>query len=63
MENKNQNKFYADEESINAFVEKHVIKSQRAETVAILRSLNGKNLLDIFDEAFQKACEKEKTAM
>ncbi len=63
MENKNQNKFYADEESINAYVEKHVRKSQREKTAAILRSLNGKSLWDVFNEAYDEACEKEKAAM
>ena len=50
MENKNQTQFNIDEEAINAFVEKHVRKSQREETAAILRWMNGKNISDIFDE-------------
>ena len=59
MENKNQTQCHIDEEAINAFVEKYVRKSQREETAAILRWMNGKNIMDIFDEGFREAYKKE----
>lgn len=63
MENKNQTQFNIDEEAINAFVEKYVRKSQREETAAILRWMNGKNIMDIFDEGFREAYKKEMTIL
>ena len=63
MENKKQTQFNIDEEAINAFVEKHVRKSQREETAAILRWMNGKNISDIFDEGFREAYKKEKAVL
>ncbi|MBQ6503520.1 MAG: hypothetical protein IJI57_06355 [Flexilinea sp.] len=63
MENKNQNKYYANEESINAFVKEHVRKSQREKAAAILRWLNGKKLWDVFNGVYDEAYEKERAAM
>ena len=63
MENENQIQNNVEEEAINGFVIKKVRKSQREEIAAFLRRMNEKKLLELFEEAFRKACEKEMTVM